>query len=98
MDGSQKIPQRWLETLAARQREGLESPAILSGVAAWLRHVRGDLRMVDDPMAEKLAAAWNVHAQAGIVEALFGKAGLIASDWRPGEAEIETLTSELAGS
>ena len=42
MDGSQKIPQRWLETLAANQLMGRQCPAILAGLAAWLRHVRGD--------------------------------------------------------
>lgn len=35
MDGSQRIPQRWLETLAANQAQGRECPAILNGIAAW---------------------------------------------------------------
>jgi fructuronate reductase len=42
MDGSQKIPQRWLETLAAHQREGRQSPSILAAIAAWVHHLPGD--------------------------------------------------------
>ena len=37
MDGSQKIPQRWLETLAEQARRGRCCPAIRQAMAAWLR-------------------------------------------------------------
>src|SRR5690606_10838190 len=36
MDGSEKIPQRWLETLVAQRERGVECTAILSALAAWL--------------------------------------------------------------
>ncbi|WP_328806550.1 mannitol dehydrogenase family protein [Novosphingobium aerophilum] len=87
MDGSQKIPQRWLATLAANRQRGRACPAILTAVAAWLRHVRGDNAArwgsVDDPRAAELAAAWAAHGTAGIVAAVFGPDGLLASDWVP---------------
>lgn len=42
MHGCQKIPQRWLATLADSQTEGRTCPAILAALGVWLRHVRGD--------------------------------------------------------
>ncbi|HEY6868945.1 MAG TPA: mannitol dehydrogenase family protein [Novosphingobium sp.] len=87
MDGSQKIPQRWLATLAANQRIGRRCPAILTALAAWLGHVRGDNAArwgaVDDPRAAELADAWGRHGADGIVGALFDPGGLLAGDWVP---------------
>ena len=87
MDGSQKIPQRWLETLAAQQACGRHCPAILTALAAWLRHLRGENAAahgpVDDPLAAPLALAWQEHGKTGVIAAVFGEAGLIASPWHP---------------
>lgn len=87
IDGSQKIPQRWLATLAASRREGRSCPAILRAIGAWLRHLRGDNGVVDDPLAEELGALWENAGECGIVEAVFGDAGPLASEWRPGERD-----------
>lgn len=92
MDGSQKLPQRWLETLATNQRQGRECPAILSAIAAWIAHLRGANGPVDDPRSAALcAAARGVNAAA----ALFGPGGLMASAWHPGPAEIAAITAQL---
>jgi fructuronate reductase len=56
MDGSQKIPQRWLETLAWHRQQGLVCPAIEAGLAAWFHHIKGHNGHVDDPRAAQLAA------------------------------------------
>ncbi|WP_454885060.1 mannitol dehydrogenase family protein [Sphingomonas oryzagri] len=77
MDGSQKVSQRWLETIVSRRSKGLDSPAILTALAAWVRHVRGDRIPVDDPQAERLAAAWSSAGEDGICDALFGDDGLL---------------------
>ncbi|MCB2078707.1 MAG: mannitol dehydrogenase family protein [Novosphingobium sp.] len=95
MDGSQKIPQRWLATLAAHRARGETCPAILSALGAWMRHVRGNGHVVDDPMAGPLKSAWESAGHEGIVDALFGPSGLIASDWRPDDAVRPLL--DLAG-
>ena len=55
MDGSQKLPQRWLETLAANQQQGRDCPAILAGIGGWIRHLRGANGPVDDPRGAELA-------------------------------------------
>ncbi|NBC35085.1 mannitol dehydrogenase family protein [Novosphingobium sp. FSY-8] len=99
MDGSQKIPQRWLATLAAHQARGRACPAIRAALAAWLRHVRGDngahWGAVDDPMAADLAALWAQHGPGGIVAALFGAGGPLASDWTPTPEDIAALQPEI---
>jgi fructuronate reductase len=92
MDGSQKIPQRWLETLAFHDGH---CPAILEGLAAWLRHVRGDVRPVDDPMAAQLAALWAEAGTRGIAAALFGPQGLFARYWQADNGKLAELTGKL---
>ncbi len=79
MDGSQKIPQRWLETLAWHQARGGRCPALETAVAAWIDFLRSD-RPIDDPLAAPLKAA---AAGADAVQRIFGPTGPIASPWRP---------------
>ena len=72
MDGSQKLPQRILGTLAANLAAGRPSPGLMLAVAAWMIYVRGtDLAgapiEVKDPLAAPLRAA---ATSAGPVEAL----------------------------
>ncbi|MBR0551267.1 mannitol dehydrogenase family protein [Stakelama marina] len=64
IDGSQKLPQRLLATIAARREEGLASPALTLAVAAWMRWQggtddAGKPHTVDDPLADRTAAALN---------------------------------------
>jgi fructuronate reductase len=96
MDGSEKIPQRWLETLSFHQRRGTACPALLEALAAWMRHVRGDARPVDDPLAEPLARLWREAGTQGVARALFGAGGLFAWVWQADEAALAELTSKLA--
>jgi fructuronate reductase len=56
MDGSQKIPQRWLETLAWHRQSGRACPAIEASLVAWFHHLKGANGPVDDPRATQLAA------------------------------------------
>ena len=79
MDGSQKIPQRWLETLAWHQKRGARCPALETAIAAWIAFLRSD-HPLDDPLAEQLRAA---VAGEGATERLFGANGLLPSEWRP---------------
>ncbi len=91
MDGSQKLPQRWLAVLAERQAMGLGSPAIMHGLASWLRHVRGDARPVDDPLAAPLAATWRQGQAGDAIHAILGADGLVASAWQPSADDLATL-------
>jgi fructuronate reductase len=61
MDGSQKLPQRWLAGALVNIEHGRPVGATAAAVAAWLAYVRGnDGRRaswsIDDPLAERLAA------------------------------------------
>src|SRR5690554_7171104 len=66
MDGSQKLPQRWLQGALARLGTGAEVPCTVLGVAAWIRYTLGvDLHgyvyAVDDPMASRFALLHDAH-------------------------------------
>ena len=62
MDGSQKLRQRLLATIAARAERGLTSPTLCLTVAAWMRWQgsvddAGNGFVVDDPLADRTSAA-----------------------------------------
>jgi fructuronate reductase len=61
MDGSQKLPQRLLETIRGRMAKGQPIDRLALGVAAWMRYVTGideKGRPIDvrDPLAPRLKA------------------------------------------
>ena len=95
MDGSQKIPQRWLATLRIRRAVGQSCPAILEALAAWILHVRGGRGPVEDPAAEPLALLWRDQGREGIVAALFGPAGRFAADWCADPADARVLAEAI---
>jgi fructuronate reductase len=95
MDGSQKIPQRWLETLAFHQKHDRQCPAIVESLAAWIRHMRGDNGKVDDPLADALKLTWDAAGKDGVVAALFCAGGPMASDWHPSDADQEAISKAL---
>ena len=82
MDGSQKIPQRWLATLADRQRRRCHSPSLMAALNAWLRHLKAG-KNVDDPLASALQARLAGSNEAEWINAIFGSEGLLRSDWAP---------------
>jgi len=81
--------------VAWHQQAGQQCPAILEGLAAWLLHVRGDLRPVDDPLAAELAAAWQVHGKDGVIDAVFAAGGLLASAWQPTDQDKTRIMAAL---
>ncbi len=61
MDGSQKIPQRWLSTVRERLAAGASIGRLALAVAAWLHFLRGvdeagQPYAIDDPLAGTLAS------------------------------------------
>ena len=64
MDGSQKLPQRILGTIADKVAAGRSCDGLLLAVAAWMRYVggvdeRGQPIEVHDPLAKRLRALSN---------------------------------------
>ena len=80
MDGSQKIPQRWLETLAWHQQRGDPCPSLGLAIDAWIDFLASGRWPIDDPMADALREA---AVQPDARQRLFGAGGLLASGWRP---------------
>ena len=67
MDGSQKLPQRLLESLRVQLRGNGHIDIICLGVAAWIRYVsgvdeRGNAIEVSDPLAAELRTLCDVNA------------------------------------
>ena len=72
MDGTQKIPQRWLATAQALDDRGIEFAAIAEAFDAWLWHLI-DGRFVNDPEADRLQdAARSQSPRAEILRHCFG--------------------------
>ncbi|UIJ45325.1 mannitol dehydrogenase family protein [Sphingomonas cannabina] len=97
MDGSQKLPQRLLATIAARRAAGLEVETLALAVAAWMRWQggvddAGATFTVDDPLAARTAAAL-----AGCGSAAERVAALLAIDaiFPPALAADELVRSTL---
>jgi len=90
MDGSQKIPQRWLETLATNQKMGHSCPAILEGIGAWLAHLAGVNGVVDDPRAEELRASLH-GAQGSAAQRFFGPGKLLSTSWVPDPTSLAQI-------
>ena len=67
MDGSQKLPQRWLGSVAAQLAAGRSVKLLAVAVAGWIRYAMGvdeNGRSIDvkDPLAKRFAA---INKQAG---------------------------------
>ncbi|RAW08452.1 mannitol dehydrogenase family protein [Halomonas elongata] len=96
MDGSQKLPQRWLHGAQARLAVGGDISCTALGVAAWIRYTAGaDLvgrsHAVDDPLAARLA---DLHARHGDDVAALVPAFLAVEDVFPPELAAEPRFAE----
>lgn len=91
IDGSQKIPQRWLRTLAVQQQAGRACPALNEGVGAWLAHLTGINGVVEDSRADELAAVLRAGDVAQAALAMFGPRGQIGSAWTPTPADLAEI-------
>jgi fructuronate reductase len=103
MDGSQKLPQRLLGTVADRRAAGVLPAWAALVLAAWIRFVGGhadDGRPLplDDPLAPTLRAAVSAAGDSPTaqVEALFGVAAVFPPALA-GDEELKSLVAEWLG-
>lgn len=85
MDGSQKLPQRLLETARERLEEGAAIDRIALAIAAWIRYATGfdekgvaiDVR---DPLSARFVAIGSHADAAGLVTAFLGIEEIFGKD------------------
>ena len=88
MDGSQKIPQRWIAVAEERLANGDDATAISLATAGWIRYVYGTNELgekiaIHDPLAETFAAIAAKHPYDALsfadgvlrIESVFGALG-----------------------
>lgn len=97
MDGSQKLPQRVLHTIADLRAAGVRPRWAALVVAAWMRFVQGvaddgTALPLDDPLADRIrsALAEGKSSPGGVVESLFGLTEVF-----PAELAADTEVREL---
>ncbi len=102
MDGSQKLPQRLLNTIRDRVRRGDDSPALVLGVAGWIHWLSGTddiggMHAIDDPLASRFAdrlARRGSPAEA-IVQAILGLEEMFGTDLRANPVFVDALVAAL---
>lgn len=102
MDGSQKLPQRLLETLREQLRGNGNIEIICLAVAAWIRYVsgvdeKGNAIEVSDPLAAKLREITDANAgnPAATVEAVVSLSQVFGTDLINEQRFIDGVTHWL---
>ena len=87
MDGSQKVPQRWLNSLRKLIELQQDTQIYAFALAAWIRFVKGvdekgDAIAISDPYAAAFADLWREYGAdlAQLTGAFFAQEGLFGSD------------------
>lgn len=94
MDGSQKIPQRWLETLEANRQTGRPCPSIIAALKAWFDHLRGMNGTVEDPLSDQLAKLAKESSNSSLALSLFGCQGILAGTWNISNDELNAAFAD----
>ena len=102
MDGSQKLPQRLLNTIRARVAASAPMPRLALGVAAWMRYATGSDEKggaidVRDPLAARIKATTRgVSDASAMVSAYLGLTEVFGADL-PAEPRFrDAVTAALA--
>lgn len=87
MDGSQKLPQRWLDGAQMHLEADEPTPCTTLGIAAWIRYTKGEnltgnSYSVDDPLAERFQAIHERHAEDvdTLIQAFLAEDAVFAPD------------------
>ncbi len=103
MDGSQKLPQRWLGTVRDNLAAGRPIDRLALGVAAWMRYVAGvdeagQPIKVADPLADEFARIASQHRgdPAALARGLLGVRAVFGDDLRAAEPFAHKVAAWLA--
>ena len=102
MDGSQKLPQRLLNTIRDRRAAGAPYDRLALAVAAWIAYARGrtpggEAIDVRDPLAERMAeiGARTDGDADGLLEGFLGLGEVFGDDLRQDAAFAGTVGTQL---
>ena len=98
MDGSQKLPQRMLESIRIHLQRGSDWPLLALGVAGWMRYVSGtddagNTIDVRDPLADKIRAIVDTSSEQERVVALLTLSEIFGSDLPAEPAFVNAVQS-----
>ncbi len=97
MDGTQKIPQRWLASIAKLREEGRPASALQFALAAWIAFVCTPDRELDDPLAKRLVDLRKRAKDAdSAVNAILGEGGLLSVPWHADSAAMHRIQAQVA--
>jgi fructuronate reductase len=102
MDGSQKLPQRLLNTIRNRLKAGAPFERLALGVAAWMRYAsgideQGAAILVQDPLAERIAGMVRpLKRPEDIVSAFVGVKEVFGEDLPKNPVFVEAVTAKFA--
>lgn len=103
-DGSQKLPQRWLESVRANLKSGAPTECLAFALAGWIAYLGGQdetgrTYVIADPLAGTLAEALRLtlHADAiDAVQALFEIESIFGCDLRAHPRFVAHVAGHLA--
>jgi fructuronate reductase len=96
MDGTQKIPQRWLASIAALLQEGRSPSGLLFALAGWIAFACTSQRTLDDPSASRLVEIRERSSDArSAVSAIVGEGGLFGAVWQANSATAEAIAAHV---
>lgn len=103
VDGSQKIPQRFLNTVRERRDAGLGSPALAFALAGWMRwqlgrDEQGQMFQVDDPLRVELAeiAAQYRNSVPAFIESMFAFESVFGKALRHDSVFVSDVSAALS--
>lgn len=102
MDGSQKLPQRMLNSIRFHLKNGSNFSHLALGVAGWMRYVsgvdeQGNAIDVRDPMADQLKAICDQHGlNVSVVPALAAVEAIFGTDLPANPLFIQAVTDAYA--
>ena len=96
MDGTQKIPQRWLASIERLRQQGAPAVALSFALAAWIAFVCTPDRELNDPLAGRLVDIRNRAKDAySAADAILGEGGLLTVPWHADSAVMQRIQAQV---
>lgn len=98
MDGSQKLPQRWLDSVRWHLAQGSSFDLLALGISGWMRYVggideNGDRIDVSDPLLPAIQQAVATSPQGELrVKALLGLTAIFGEDLAANQRFVQLVT------